>query len=113
MYSGKVQEGMGPLDVDFSSIMIDGRGLNDDILQRKLQNIARQREELQHMEIELRAQAIARGEILEAQSGFEARMKEQDAAAAKLKVSSTNCSLLCPPFFLFLFLLAITQKPDY
>nr|CAD1821787.1 unnamed protein product [Ananas comosus var. bracteatus] len=79
------EEGMGPLDVDFSSIMIDGRGLNDDILQRKLQNIARQREELQHMEIELRAQAIARGEILEAQSGFEARMKEQDAAAAKLK----------------------------
>ncbi|OAY80331.1 hypothetical protein ACMD2_23659 [Ananas comosus] len=81
----EVQEGMGPFDVDFSSIMIDGRGLNDDILQRKLQNIARQREELQHMEIELRAQAIARGEILEAQSGFEARMKEQDAAAAKLK----------------------------
>ncbi|XP_072989383.1 uncharacterized protein [Typha latifolia] len=80
------EEGRGPLDVDFCSITIDGAGgLNDDILQQRLQSVVRQREELQHMEIELKAQAIARSEILEVQHSFEAQIKEQAAAATKLK----------------------------
>lgn len=80
------EEGSGPLNEDFCSITIDGGGgLSDEILQQRLQEIARQRVELQHMEIELRAQAIARSEILEVQNGFQAQMKEQADAASKLK----------------------------
>lgn len=80
------EQGRGPLDVDFCSITIDGGGgLNDEILQQRLQEISRQREELQHMEIELRAQAIARSEILEVQNRFQAQIKGHADAASKLK----------------------------
>lgn len=83
----KVQEGTGPLDVDFFSITIDGSGgLSDEILQQRLQEITRQREELQCAEIELRAQAITRAEILQAQNHFQAKIKEHADAAAHLKV---------------------------
>jgi len=86
---GKVQEGTGPLDVDFCTITIDGGGgLSDEILQQRLQEITKQREELQRVEVELRAQAIARAEILEVQNSFQAQIKEHADAAAKLKVSS-------------------------
>lgn len=82
-----MQEGSGPLDVDFCSITIDGgRGLSDELLQQRLQEIARQREELHHMEIELRAQAIARAEISQVQNSFQAQIEEQAEAASKLKV---------------------------
>ncbi|MQM08256.1 hypothetical protein Taro_041109 [Colocasia esculenta] len=81
----EVQEGAGPLDVDFCSITIDGGGTSDDILQQRLHNIARQREELQHVEIELRAQVIARSEIMEVQKNCDARIKEHVNATAKLK----------------------------
>ncbi|XP_026665923.2 uncharacterized protein LOC103721343 isoform X3 [Phoenix dactylifera] len=81
----EVQEGTGPLDVDFCSITIVGGGLNDDILQQRLQSITRQREELQQREIELRAQVIARMEISEVQNSYEEQIKEHANAAVELK----------------------------
>ncbi|KAG1360627.1 hypothetical protein COCNU_09G000900 [Cocos nucifera] len=79
------EEGTGPLDVDFCSITIVGGGLNDDILQQRMESITRQREELQQREIELRAQVIARMEISEVQNSYEEQIKEHANAAAKLK----------------------------
>ncbi|TVU04729.1 hypothetical protein EJB05_47873 [Eragrostis curvula] len=71
---------------DFCSITIDGSGgLSEDILQQRLQSIVQQREELQQVEIELRAQALAHPQIVEAQRSFQAAAKEHAAAAAKLK----------------------------
>ncbi|KAL2558741.1 uncharacterized protein Fot_03480 [Forsythia ovata] len=51
----EVQQGREPTDVDFCSIAIDG-GLENDILQQRLHTVLKQREQLQHMEIGLRAQ---------------------------------------------------------
>lgn len=87
IFCGKVQEGRAPLDVDFCSSTMDGiGGLSDEILQQRLQEITRQREELQHVEIELRAQAIMRVEILQAQNHFQSKIKEHADAAGNLKV---------------------------
>lgn len=82
----KVQRGTEQLEVDFCSITIDD-GSNDDLLQQRLHDICREKEELQQMEIELRAQAIARAVILEMQKGFDAQIKEHANTMAKLKVS--------------------------
>ncbi|KAG6752619.1 hypothetical protein POTOM_042641 [Populus tomentosa] len=80
----EVQHGREPVDVDFCSITVDG-GLDDDILQQRIHSIARQREELQHIETELRAQVIAGSEIMEIQKSFHAQIKEREDAAAKLQ----------------------------
>ncbi|KAK9291458.1 hypothetical protein L1049_019406 [Liquidambar formosana] len=80
----EVQQGREPLDVDFCSITIDG-SLDNDILQQRLHTVIRQREELQQMEIDLRAQVIARSEIIEMQNSFDAQMKEHADAAVKLQ----------------------------
>ncbi|RVW89034.1 hypothetical protein CK203_029337 [Vitis vinifera] len=76
--------GREPLDVDFCSITIDG-SLDNDILQQRLHTIAHQREELQQMEIELRAQVIARSEVMEMQNSFDAQIKDHANAAVKLQ----------------------------
>lgn len=78
------EHGSEPADVDFCSITIDG-GVDNDILQQQLNRVARQREELQQMEIELRVQAIVRSEIIEIRSSFDAQMKEHANAAAQLQ----------------------------
>ncbi|KAK3122322.1 hypothetical protein QOZ80_8BG0668050 [Eleusine coracana subsp. coracana] len=79
------EERAGGLE-DFCSITIDGSGgLSEDILQQRLQSIVQQREELQQVEIELRAQALAHPQIVEAQHSFQAAVKEHAASAAKLK----------------------------
>uniref|UniRef100_A0A6P3ZJJ5 uncharacterized protein LOC107414965 isoform X1 n=1 Tax=Ziziphus jujuba TaxID=326968 RepID=A0A6P3ZJJ5_ZIZJJ len=80
----EVQQGREPLDVDFCSITIDG-SLDNDLLQQRLHGVARQREELQQIETDLRAQMIARSEIMEIQNSFDARIKEHANAAAKLQ----------------------------
>ncbi|KAL0317937.1 UNVERIFIED_CONTAM: hypothetical protein Sangu_2208000 [Sesamum angustifolium] len=72
------------LDVDFCSITIDG-GLDNDILQQRLHSVAKQREELQQVEIELRAQFIARSEIMGLQNTFDAQIKEHANATVKLQ----------------------------
>lgn len=80
-----VQQGSEPADVDFCSITMDG-SLDNDLLQQRLHSVARQREELQHLETELRAQMIARTEIIEMQNNYESRIKEHVNAAATLQV---------------------------
>lgn len=81
----KVQQGREPADVDFCSITIDGSSEND-VLQLRLHNVARQREELQHMEMELRAQMIARSEMIQMQNSFDAQIEEQSNSNVKLQV---------------------------
>ncbi|XVE64473.1 hypothetical protein DITRI_Ditri07aG0103600 [Diplodiscus trichospermus] len=78
------EHGREPADVDFCSITVDG-SLDDDILQQRIHNVTRQREEIQQMEVELRAQAIARSRILEMQSSCDAKIKAHSNAAAKLE----------------------------
>ncbi|KAL3653690.1 hypothetical protein CASFOL_003371 [Castilleja foliolosa] len=80
----EVQSGRGPLDVDFCSITIDG-DLDNDILQQQIHNLSKQREEYQNMEIEFRAQAIARSEIVGLQNRFDAQIKEHSNATLKLQ----------------------------
>ncbi|KAJ6672935.1 hypothetical protein OIU85_014189 [Salix viminalis] len=83
------EHGRGPVDMDYCSITVDG-GLDDDILRQQIHSITRQREELQRMETELRAQAIAGSEIMEMQKSFHAQIKELEDAAAKLQ-SNRSC----------------------
>ncbi|KAF7830776.1 uncharacterized protein G2W53_013109 [Senna tora] len=80
----EVQQGREPLDVDFCSITVDG-ALDNDIMQQRIHDVARQREELEHVEIELKAQMIARAEIMEMQNSFDAQLKEQANATSKLQ----------------------------
>ncbi|CAN6449582.1 unnamed protein product [Victoria cruziana] len=79
------EQGTGPLDVDFCSITIHNEA-NDDPLQQRLGDVTRRREELQHMEIELRARVIARTEIVEMRKGLESQLKDHAEAYANLKV---------------------------
>ncbi|XP_043721925.1 uncharacterized protein LOC122669249 isoform X3 [Telopea speciosissima] len=78
------EQGAVPLEADFGSITMDG-SLDNDMLRQRLHSITRQREELQHMEIELKAQAIARSQIMEMQDNLDAQIKEHANAAAKLQ----------------------------
>ncbi|KAL2457728.1 DNA-MISMATCH-REPAIR-2 domain-containing protein [Abeliophyllum distichum] len=80
----EVQQGREPTDVDFCSIAIDG-GSENDILQQRLHTVLKQREQLQHMEIELRAQVIAKSNIMELQSTFDVQIKEHANANIKLQ----------------------------
>ncbi|XP_077239559.1 uncharacterized protein LOC143880434 isoform X4 [Tasmannia lanceolata] len=80
----EVNQGMQPLHADFCAITIDG-GMDNDILQQRLHSVSSQREELQQMEIELRAQVIVRSEIVELQKSFDSQIKEHVNAAIKLK----------------------------
>ncbi|GMI96290.1 hypothetical protein like AT5G53620 [Hibiscus trionum] len=78
------EHGREPADADFFSIMVDG-SLDDDILQQRIHNVTKQREDLQQMEVELRAQAIARPRILDMQSNCDAQIKAHANATAKLE----------------------------
>lgn len=89
----KVQRGREPADVDFFSIMVDG-SLDNDILQQQVHNVTRQREELQQMEVELRAQSIARSRILEIQSSCDAKIKTHANAASELEVWIQNVTMI-------------------
>ncbi|XP_052875008.1 uncharacterized protein LOC108457246 isoform X2 [Gossypium arboreum] len=51
----------------------------------QIHNVSRQREELQRMEVELRAQAIARPRILDLQSSCDAKIEAHAAATVKLE----------------------------
>ncbi|GER50039.1 kinesin-1 heavy chain [Striga asiatica] len=81
----EVHRGREPVDVDFCSITIDGC-LDNDIMQQRLGALAKQREELQQVEIELRAQVIVRSEIVGMQNTFDTQIKEHADANAKLQV---------------------------
>ena len=81
----KVQKIRDPADVNFRSITIHG-SLDEDILQQRLHGVARQREELQQMEIEFQARIMVRSEIMEMQNTFDAQIKEHADANIKLQV---------------------------
>lgn len=78
-----------PADVDFCSITIDG-SLDNDILQQRLHTVLKQREELQQIETELRAQLIARSEIMGLQSSYDSQIKEHINANVNLQVCFLN-----------------------
>ncbi|CAH9110117.1 unnamed protein product [Cuscuta europaea] len=78
----EVQHGREPADVDFCSIAIDGSP-DSDLLHQRLHTVAKQRDELQQMEIELQAQIITRSQIMELRKVFEAEVKEQANANMK------------------------------
>ncbi|KAL3342349.1 hypothetical protein AABB24_026393 [Solanum stoloniferum] len=80
----EVQQGREPVDVDFCSITIDGTP-NNDILQQRLLAVVKQKEEFHQMEVELRAQLIARSEIMEIRNSFDAQIKEHVTANVKLQ----------------------------
>lgn len=80
-----MQQGREPVDVDFCSITIDGSS-NNDILQQRLLSVVKQKEELHQMEVELRAQLIARSEIMEIRNSFDAQIKEHATVNVKLQV---------------------------
>ncbi|XP_019437328.1 PREDICTED: uncharacterized protein LOC109343478 isoform X2 [Lupinus angustifolius] len=80
----EVQQGREPLDVNFCSLTLDGT-LDNDILQQQLHNVVRQRHEVLQVEIELKAQVIARTEIMEMRSTFDAQLKEHANNASKLQ----------------------------
>ncbi|KAL1206630.1 hypothetical protein V5N11_027194 [Cardamine amara subsp. amara] len=58
---------------------------NSEILQQQLLNVSRQKGELQQLEIELRAQMIARHKIMEIQSNFESQFTEYANAASRMQ----------------------------
>ncbi|XP_057804235.1 uncharacterized protein LOC131019653 isoform X2 [Salvia miltiorrhiza] len=80
----EVQHGRGSLDVDFCSINVDG-GLDNDILQKRIRNLVEKREELQNMELELRAQISARSEVVRLHNTFDGQIKEHMNANVKLQ----------------------------
>ncbi|XP_069151111.1 uncharacterized protein [Solanum lycopersicum] len=78
------EQGREPVDVDFCSITIDGTP-NNDILQQRLLAVVKQKEEFHQMEVELRAQLIARSEMMEIRNSFDAQIKEHVTANVKLQ----------------------------
>ncbi|KAK1366403.1 Kinesin-1 heavy chain [Heracleum sosnowskyi] len=72
-----------PVDVDFCSITIDGSMDNE--LQQRLRSVVKQKEELQHIETELRAELIARSQIIALQSTYDSQIKEHVNANVKLQ----------------------------
>ncbi|CAK9141595.1 unnamed protein product [Ilex paraguariensis] len=80
----EVHQGREPIGIDFSSIPTDG-SLDNDVLEQRLHSVMRQREELLHMEIELKARLIARLQIMEMQNTYDAQIKEHADANVKLQ----------------------------
>ncbi|CAK9158229.1 unnamed protein product [Ilex paraguariensis] len=80
----EVQQGKEPADLDFCSITMDG-SLDNDVLEQRLHSVMKQREEVQLMEIDLKAQLIARSEILEMQNTYDAQIKEHANANLNLQ----------------------------
>jgi hypothetical protein len=58
---------------------------NSEMLQQQILNVSRKKGELQQLEIELRAQMIARHEIMEIQSNYESQFTEYANAAARMQ----------------------------
>ncbi|KAI5405439.1 uncharacterized protein LOC127081462 isoform X2 [Lathyrus oleraceus] len=80
----EVQQGREPVDVDFCSMTMDGT-LDSDILQQQIHSVVRQRHEILQMEVELKAQIIARTEMMEMRSTFDAQLKEHANNANKFQ----------------------------
>lgn len=98
MYTAKVQNGTQPIHVDYCSITIEDGGLENDILQQRIHSVYRKREDLQNVEVELRAQIMARSGIVEIKNSFDAQMKEHMNAYEKLKVFFIYSAVYIPEF---------------
>ncbi|XP_063935508.1 uncharacterized protein LOC108227634 isoform X2 [Daucus carota subsp. sativus] len=72
-----------PGDVDFCSISIDASMENE--LQQRLRSVVKQKEELEHVETEIRAEIIARSQIIALQSSYDSQIKEHVNANVKLQ----------------------------
>ncbi|XP_026409462.1 uncharacterized protein LOC113304543 isoform X3 [Papaver somniferum] len=82
----EVQHGTQPNHGDYCSITIDdGGGLDNEMLQQRIHSVYRQREDLHNMEVELRAQIMARSAIVEMKNSFDVQMKEHVNAYEELK----------------------------
>lgn len=77
-----------PAVVDFCSITIDPNMDNE--LQQRLHTVVQQREELQHMESGIKAELIARSQIIALQNTYESQIKEHANANVKLQVCYFN-----------------------
>ncbi|KAH7668292.1 hypothetical protein IHE45_11G002300 [Dioscorea alata] len=77
------EEAVGSLNVDFCAVTINGG--NDAVLRKQLLDVCRRREELQQMEIQLKAQTIVQAEIMEVRNSYEAQLKEHSNVTMKLK----------------------------
>ncbi|KAK4790686.1 hypothetical protein SAY86_017990 [Trapa natans] len=80
----EVQQGRESLDVDFACVTING-GPGNDFFQQRLHDITRQREELQQIEIDVRAQMMVKSEITGIRNSFEAQVKEHADSFVKLR----------------------------
>ncbi|XP_026409461.1 uncharacterized protein LOC113304543 isoform X2 [Papaver somniferum] len=80
------EHGTQPNHGDYCSITIDdGGGLDNEMLQQRIHSVYRQREDLHNMEVELRAQIMARSAIVEMKNSFDVQMKEHVNAYEELK----------------------------
>lgn len=77
-----VHQGREPVNVDFFSITVDG-GSDHEL---HLDDVVKQREQLQHLEVSLKARLIARSEVMGMQEHFDSQIKEHITATVKLQV---------------------------
>ncbi|KAI4325022.1 hypothetical protein MLD38_030455 [Melastoma candidum] len=77
------EQGRQPVDLNFCAITIDATS-EDEVL-RQLEGLVRKRKDLQQLEIQLRAQMIAKSEISEMKSEFDAQIKEYADNGVKLQ----------------------------
>lgn len=76
-----IYEGREPVNVDFFSITVDG-GSDHEL---HLDDVVKQREQLQHLEVNLKARLIARSEVMGMQERFDSQIKEHITATVKLQ----------------------------
>ncbi|KAI3756967.1 hypothetical protein L6452_04499 [Arctium lappa] len=76
-----IYEGREPVNVDFFSISVDG-GSDHEL---HLDDVVKQREQLQHLEVNLKARLIARSEVMGMQERFDSQIKEHITATVKLQ----------------------------
>ncbi|KAI4384868.1 hypothetical protein MLD38_002965 [Melastoma candidum] len=79
----EVQQGRQPSVTNSCSINIDTS--SEDEVSRHLEDLARKREDLQLLEIQLRAEMIVKSEISEIKRDFDSQIKEHEDAAVKLQ----------------------------
>ncbi|RZC84653.1 hypothetical protein C5167_047440 [Papaver somniferum] len=81
LYEVQQVTGQQQLDGDLCSMLMN----DNNNAEQKLHNIIRQRQELLQMEVELRAQFIARSEIIAMQNSYNAQINDHANAASQLK----------------------------
>ncbi|KAI3808756.1 hypothetical protein L1987_24717 [Smallanthus sonchifolius] len=78
---GNEVQGREPLDLNFFSIAVAG-GSDPEVC---LDEVVKQREQLQHLEVHLKARLIARSEVMKMQERFDSQIKDHITANLKLQ----------------------------